>query len=293
MAADKLSFRDRVFALIQYPVPQHGLSRLWRYITRREWPWLKNRLIRLIVKRFDVDLSEARYAQATDYTNVNAFFTRGLKTRARPLDTAPDSCISPVDGRVSQAGAITAGRVFQAKGREFSTCELLGGDAALAEPFANGSFATLYLSPRDYHRVHMPLDGTLTRMIHIPGRLFSVNPATTAAVPRLFARNERVAMLFDTAAGVMALVMVGAMLVGSIETVWAGEITPPHGNRIRQWHYGDNSQPAVSLKRGEELGRFNMGSTVVLLFPNGGLNGLTELQAEASVRLGQRIGTLA
>lgn len=282
---------DRLAALAQYPLPQHGLSQLWRYITRREQPWLKNRLIRALINRYDIDLSEAADPDPAHYASLNAFFTRALRPDARPIDRAPDSCVSPVDGRGSQFGMINEGRIFQAKGREFDVRELLGGDTALAERFAGGSFATLYLAPRDYHRVHMPLDGTLERMIHIPGRLFSVNPATTRAVPRLFARNERVAMLFTTAAGPMAVVMVGAMLVGSIETVWAGEITPPHGKRIRDWRYDDGSEAAVTLERGDELGRFNMGSTVILLFARGAVEWTAGLGVDSRVLVGQRIGS--
>lgn len=284
---------DRIAALAQYPLPQHGLSRLWRYVTRREQPWLKNRLIHALISRYGIDLGEAEDPDPAHYASLNAFFTRALKTGVRPIDSAPDSCVSPVDGRGSQFGSINEGRIFQAKGREFDARELLGGDTALAECFAGGSFTTLYLAPRDYHRVHMPLDGTLERMIHIPGRLFSVNPATTRAVPRLFARNERVAMLFATPAGPMAVVMVGAMLVGSIETVWAGEITPPHGRRIRDWHYGDGGEPGVTLKRGDELGRFNMGSTVILLFARGAVEWAAGLGADSRVLVGQRIGTIS
>lgn len=291
MSAYKPNRYDRIAALAQYPLPQHGLSRLWHYITRREQPWLKNWLIHTLINRYDIDLSEAADPDPSRYASLNAFFTRALRTDARPIDSAPDSCVSPVDGRGSQFGIINEGRIFQAKGREFDTRELLGGDSALAERFAGGSFATLYLAPRDYHRVHMPLDGALERMIHIPGRLFSVNPATTRAVPRLFARNERVAMLFATPAGPMAVVMVGAMLVGSIETVWAGEITPPHGRRIREWHYGDGGESAVTLARGDELGRFNMGSTVILLFARDAVEWAPGLGADSRVLVGQRIAS--
>lgn len=292
MSAYKPNRYDRIAALAQYPLPQHGLSRLWRCITRREQRWLKNRLIRALVNRYGIDVSEAEHADPTRYASLNAFFTRALKAGVRPIDSDPDSCVSPVDGRGSQFGAIDEGRIFQAKGQDFDVRELLGGDTTLADRFAGGNFTTLYLAPRDYHRVHMPLDGTLERMIHIPGRLFSVNPATTRAVPRLFARNERVAMLFATPAGPMAVVMVGAMLVGSIETVWAGEITPPRGKRIREWGYGDGREPAVTLKRGDELGRFNMGSTVILLFARDAVEWTAGLGADSRVLVGQRIGKI-
>jgi phosphatidylserine decarboxylase len=284
---------ENVATLIQYALPQHGLSRLWRWVTRREETWIKNPIIRALDSRYGMNMAEAEEAEPTRYASVNAFFTRKLKPGARPLDSTPDTCVAPVDGCLSQCGAVSEGRVFQAKGREFSVTELLGGDAALAESFAGGRFATLYLAPRDYHRVHMPTDGTLERMIHIPGRLFSVNPMTTRAVPRLFARNERVAMIFDTNVGPMALVMVGAMLVGSIETVWAGEITPPRGRRIREWRYGETGEPAVALERGDEVGRFNMGSTVILLFPSGAVEWNSDLAPEARVEIGKRIATAA
>jgi phosphatidylserine decarboxylase len=291
MSAYKPNRSDRVVALAQYPLPQHALSRMWGRITRCQWPWLKDRLIRTLIQRYGIDAAEAENPDPAQYASLNAFFTRALRAGARPID-ASAGCVSPVDGRASQFGAIERGRIFQAKGREFDTRELLGGNASLAERFSGGRFATLYLAPRDYHRVHMPLDGTLERTIHIPGRLFSVNPATTRAVPRLFARNERVVMLFRTRVGPMAVVMVGAMLVGSIETVWAGEVTPPRGKQIRDWHYGGDDEPAVTLQRGDELGRFNMGSTVILLFSRNALEWKAGLGADSRVLVGQPIGEL-
>lgn len=281
------SLADRLKAALQYPLPQHAISRVTHWLTRIEHPGFKNWFIRRFVQHFGVDMREAAEPDPTAYPNFNAFFTRALRTGARPLAEEKSTVACPVDGRVSQAGAIQAGRIFQAKGQDFSASELLGGDAGLAAAFAGGIFATLYLSPRDYHRIHMPLEGSLRQMRHVPGRLFSVNPPTTRAVPRLFARNERVAAVFDTVAGPMAVVMVGALNVGSIETVWAGEITPPRGRALRDWRYPDNE---VVLKKGAELGRFNMGSTVILLFGAGRVCWEPTLIADATLRMGQRIG---
>lgn len=249
----------------------------------------KNWMIRVFIRHFDVDLSAAAVSDATAYPTFNAFFTRALRVGARPVTAEPKAIACPVDGTLSQLGKAADERVIQAKGRIFSLTELLGGDAVLAGKFSAGAFATLYLSPRDYHRVHMPVDGTLRRMLHVPGRLFSVNPATTRTVPGLFARNERVATIFDTAAGLMAVVMVGALNVGSIETVWAGEITPPRGYVLRSWDYLDNP---LALAKGAEVGRFNMGSTVIVLFPAGHANWEIGLAPGNAVRMGQRIGSL-
>ena len=272
----------------QYPLPQHAVSRFTHWLTRRERPGLKNWMIRAFIRRFDVDMSEAAQPDPGSYPTFNAFFTRALRTGARRVAAEPDAIACPADGTLSQRGDIAAGVVFQAKGRNFSTHELLGGDPTLAAHFHGGTFATLYLSPKDYHRVHMPFDGTLRRMLHVPGRLFSVNPRTTRAVPRLFARNERVAMIFDTVAGPMALVMVGALNVGSIETVWAGEITPPRGYVLRSWDYLDDK---LTFAKGAELGRFNMGSTVILLFTLGKVRWESSLIPDSAVRMGRRIGT--
>ncbi|HEX6549692.1 MAG TPA: archaetidylserine decarboxylase, partial [Gammaproteobacteria bacterium] len=260
------SSADRLKAALQYPLPQHAISRAVHWLTRVRQPAFKNWITRRFIHRFGVDMSEAAQPDPDAYASFNAFFTRALRDGARPLANESDAVACPVDGTVSQAGVIAEGRIFQAKGQSFTATELLGNNAELAAQFNNGTFTTLYLSPRDYHRIHMPLAGTLRQMIHIPGRLFSVNPPTTRAVPRLFARNERVAAIFDTMAGPMAVIMVGALNVGSIETVWAGEVTPPRGRVIRNWHYEDRK---IALDKGAELGRFNMGSTVILLFAAG------------------------
>ena len=288
----EIRFIDRLLKVWpQYILPHHLLSRAMHFLARLQGGALSHAAIRFVVKSYGVDLAEAERENVQDYASFNDFFTRTLKSSARPLDDAPEAVVSPVDGTVSQAGEIHDGRVFQAKGREFTTAELLG-DEELAATFDNGEFATIYLSPRDYHRIHMPCDGTLLRMTHIPGRLFSVNPLTTRSVPRLFARNERVVTIFDTPFGRMAQVLVGAIFVSSIETVWAGEVTPPAGQYIRSWKYGPREAAGeVHLGKGDEMGRFNMGSTVILLFEPRAVK-LAESFLEAQkVQLGQRIAS--
>jgi phosphatidylserine decarboxylase len=282
----RLSIPQRLFVGLQYLLPQHLLSGLMFRLTRLRMGRLTQFAIRGFVRVFGVDLSEAQAAEPAAYPTFNAFFTRALREGARPLDPAPDTIVSPVDGVISQIGQIESGRIFQAKGQEFGCQELIGGDASLAGRFDGGAFATLYLSPRDYHRIHMPLDGRLRSTIHVPGRLFSVNPTTAAAVPRLFARNERVVCLFDTALGPMALVLVGAIFVGSIETVWSGRITPPRARKIIRVQAGDDFPP---LRRGAELGRFNMGSTVILLMPPGSICWTPGLTAGAMIRCGNAL----
>jgi phosphatidylserine decarboxylase len=244
--------------------------------------------IRGFVKAFDVDLSDAEVA-AEGYPSFNAFFTRALKPGVRPLDSDPSTLSSPVDGSISQIGKIRSGDLMQAKGQVFDLTTLLGGDAALAEPLLNGSFATLYLSPRDYHRVHMPMDGELTHCIHVPGRLFSVNTTTATRVPRLYARNERVVCMFDTEVGPMALVLVGAIFVGGIELNWHGEVTPPRAHQRRELPI---PTPPPRLQRGAELGRFNMGSTVILILPQHRSAWADDLRPGNSLRMGQRLGRL-
>jgi phosphatidylserine decarboxylase len=251
-------------ALPFYLLPHHLVSWLTYGLARASWPPLKNRLIDLYMRVQPVNLAEAEISDPHAYPTLNAFFTRALHREARPLAPGEDTAVCPVDGRVSQAGVINGGRVFQAKGREYSLLELVGGDGRLAQPFTNGRFATLYLSPRDYHRIHMPLGGRLTDMIYVPGRLFSVAPYTVDTIPRLFARNERVVCRFETAHGPMVMVLVGAINVSAIDTVWHGPVTPPSRGRIEHWRY-DESMP-VELSRGAEMGRFNLGSTVIVLF---------------------------
>jgi len=281
---------DHLRAAVQAPLPHHALSRVVFRLTRCRARWVRRPLIHAVVKAYGVDLGEAAEPDPDRYPSFNAFFTRALAPGARPVADGTGEVACPVDGVVSQAGVARGGRVFQAKGRSFTVDELLGGVAERAEPFRGGAFATLYLSPRDYHRIHMPVDGRLVETVHVPGRLFSVDSRTTRAVPRLFARNERVAALFDTAVGPLAVVMVGALLVSAVETVWAGQVTPPRGRRVRRLP----PPPAgVELARGEELGRFNMGSTVILLFPPGIVRWRPGLVPEAEVRVGQAIGDLS
>lgn len=273
---------------LQYLLPHRLLSRLARAAARWRWrPW-KDGLIGLAVRRFEVDLSEAEQSDPRAYPHFNAFFTRALKAGARVPDPDPRALLMPADGRISQLGRIREGRIFQAKGREFSSAELLGEDAAAA-PYAGGSFATLYLSPRDYHRVHMPWSGTLIRTVHLPGRLFTVAPGAVARIPRLFARNERLVCHFETSFGPMCVVLVGALLVSGVETVWAGEQIPPYARRPlrRDWRGA-----GVNLSRFAEMGRFNYGSTVIVLLPAGAVELDPSLAAEDAVKVGQRLATL-
>lgn len=285
-----VSLSERLRNLPQYLLPQRLLTALTYRVTRVRAPWFKDALIRGFSRHFRVDLSEALEPNPRAYADFNAFFTRPLRPGARPLTSGERALCCPVDGAVSQAGTADADTLLQAKGRLFSLTALLGGDGQLAQPFQNGSFATLYLSPRDYHRIHMPLAGQLRTMLHIPGRLFSVSPLTTRVVPELFARNERVVTVFETVAGPMALVLVGAINVASIETVWAGAITPPLGTTVRRWDYPRSGEGAVQLARGAEMGRFNMGSTVIVLFGPGAVRWENEIRAGATLRMGRRLG---
>ncbi|HBH35932.1 MAG TPA: phosphatidylserine decarboxylase [Gammaproteobacteria bacterium] len=270
-------------------LPHHLLSAMMYAVTRCEWKLLKSRIIRWAIKHYDVDLSEAVIKDADLYPSFNAFFTRQLESSARPVAAGQSDIVSPVDGEVSQAALINQGRLIQAKGRDYSLLELLGGDEKLAALFEEGNFATIYLSPRDYHRIHMPLDGHLRKMTHVPGRLFSVSQYTTESVPNLFARNERVISLFDTDAGPMAMILVGAIFVGSMETVWDGIVTPVR-HRISSWEYAPQSAQQLTLHKGEEMGRFNMGSTVILLFPKDRVAWDESMTNGESLKMGERIG---
>lgn len=274
--------------LLQYALPHRLLSRLVMWATRLRIGFWKNFLIRQIASRFQVNWDEAAQRDLDAYPHFNAFFTRALKPGARIADADTTTLLMPADGHISQFGRIEDGRVFQAKGQSFTAAELLGDDAA-ATPFADGEFVTVYLSPRDYHRVHMPWAGTLRETVHVPGRLFSVAPFAVQAIPRLFARNERLVCHFDTDFGPMAVVMVGAMLVSGVETVWSGVDIPPYGNRIvrRDWRRKD-----ILLQRFDEMARFNMGSTVIVLVPPG-VHLLDSLRAEQAVQVGQALGRVA
>jgi len=272
--------------LLQHLLPHRFLSRLVMWATRvRLRPW-KNFLIRQISTRFKVNWEEASSADLADYPHFNAFFTRALKPDARLPDPASDSLLMPADGRISQLGRIEQGRIFQAKGQSFTAAELLGSDAAAA-PFDDGWFITVYLSPRDYHRAHMPWTGRLVETVHIPGRLFSVAPFAVNGIPRLFARNERLVCRFETDRGPMAVVMVGAMLVSGVETVWGGVEIPPYGSGIVR---RDLRARDITLQRFAEMARFNMGSTVIVCLPKQGFELDDGLFAENPVRVGQRLG---
>ncbi|WP_179540120.1 MULTISPECIES: archaetidylserine decarboxylase [Pseudomonas] len=284
-----MKMKERLFILSQYLTPHHLLSRLIGCAAECRAPWFKNRLITWFAKQYQVDMSEAQVEDPTAFEHFNAFFTRALKEGARPLDNLPGAVLCPADGAVSQLGRIEHGRVFQAKGHSYSVTELLGGDSERAAPFMGGDFATVYLSPKDYHRVHMPLAGTLKEMIYVPGRLFSVNQTTAENVPELFARNERVVCLFDTERGPMAVVLVGAMIVASIETVWAGLITPPK-RELKTVRYDEAARAPVSLEKGAELGRFKLGSTAIVLFGPEQVKWAEELAANSPVRMGQLLG---
>ena len=284
------AWRDRLATLPQYLIPQHLLSRSMHWLTRRHAGGLKNAVISRFIDGFGVDMQQALEPDARRYATFNEFFTRALRPQARPICEPAGSIASPVDGTVSQLGPIENGRLFQAKGHDFGLTDLLGGQAADATPFENGSFATLYLSPKDYHRIHIPLDARLQRMIYVPGRLFAVKPSTVRSVPGLFARNERVVCLFDSAAGPMALVLVGAIFVGSIETVWAGELTPARRRVAADWDYDGDNQ--TQFFKGDEIARFNMGSTAILLFAEGRADWATTLTPGTSVRMGEQIATI-
>jgi len=258
-------------------------------LTRCECKWLLKVLLPLFIRQFKVNMTEAKDPQWRNYDSFNKFFTRELSDDAREIATGKKIIASPVDGAVSQLGKINDDLIFQAKGHAYSLTQLLGDKEESAASFKDGQFNTIYLSPKDYHRIHMPMDGTLKEMIHVPGQLFSVNPTTVENVPALFARNERVVCLFDTAAGPMAMILVGAIFVASIETVWHGEVTPPTRKDIRNWKYDDKK---ITYRKGEEMGRFNMGSTVILLHANNAINWNEDLKSEDIVRLGEAIGKI-
>ena len=276
---------DRLAVLPQYLLPKKLVTQLAGRFASAELGGVTQAAISRFVAHYGVDMSEAAEPDITRYASFNDFFTRALRAGARPLADADYVC--PVDGAISQFGAIERDQIFQAKGHHYSTCALLAGDAALAAEFENGQFATIYLSPKDYHRVHMPCAGRLLRMVYVPGDLFSVNPTTVRGVPGLFARNERVVCVFDTARGPFVLVLVGATIVGSMATVWHGVVTPPRPGEIKRWDYAN--QP-VELAKGAEMGRFLLGSTVVLLWPKSTLKFNPDWTPGGAVRMGQMMG---
>lgn len=279
-----------LFILVQHLLPQHLLSRLIGKLAQCRVPWLKNLLITRFIRAYDVNMHDALHESVEYYENFNHFFTRPLKAGLRPLPVAENAVACPADGAISALGLIHEDSIFQAKSKAFSLSALLGGDAERAAAFRNGSFATVYLSPKDYHRVHMPVTGTLQEMIYVPGKLFSVNQTTAENIDGLFARNERVVCIFSTAAGPMAVVLVGAMIVAGIETVWAGHITPT-GKDQYVVSYQQQAEP-VQLQRGDELGRFKLGSTAIVLFAADMAQWEQELRSGSAVQLGQSMASL-
>lgn len=287
-AVEQASLLDYLKTWPLFLLPQHFLSAVIHRFMRIKQTGFKNLQIGQFIKLFKVDMSEAQQEDYTQFEDFNHFFTRQLKAGVRADNTADNELCCPVDGAISELGDIDNDQLIQAKGHYFSLKDLLGGDQSLTDTFHNGKFATIYLSPRDYHRIHMPIDGTLQQMIHVPGQLFGVNRASVKAIPRLFARNERVISIFATPAGTMALIQVGAIFVSSIETVWQGVVTPPRCKQIQHWDY----QHTETISKADEMGRFNMGSTVVLLFTEDAIEWDTELKPELPVQMGQRLGRL-
>jgi len=283
----KASFTDYLKSTPFYFLPHHLISAVVYKISRISWAPIKNKSLKIYLSLHEVNMSDATEENPFTYKTLNAFFTRELKPGARVFDNAENALLCPVDGTVSQAQAIENGRIFQAKGQDYSLLELVGGIDALANDFTSGSFSTIYLSPKDYHRIHMPCDGKLTDMVYIPGRLFSVAPHTVNTVPRLFARNERLVCRFETEHGPMIMVLVGAINVSAIDTVWAGTVTPPSKHKIIHTRY-DNVD--ISLKKAAEMGRFNLGSTVVLLM-NNNVTIVDDIKHNVSVKLGQKLAS--
>ena len=279
---------DKFAVLPQYLIPKQAITALAGKFANARAGSLTTNVIRWFIARYQVNMEEAANPDIRHYASFNEFFTRALRSDARPLAQADYIC--PVDGAISQFGAIERNQIFQAKGHSYSTAALLGGDRDLAAQFENGSFATIYLSPKDYHRIHMPCDGRLTRMIYVPGALFSVNPTTARGVPGLFARNERVVCVFETAHGPFVLTLVGATIVGSMATVWHGVVNPPRPGVIREWRYDEQN---IVLGKGEEMGRFLLGSTVVMLFPQDRLSFNPDWSPARSIRMGEAMGKIA
>ena len=275
----------RLPVLPQYALPKKALTRFAGRVAGHPGGARTAGLIRWFIRKYGVDMDEAADPNPAHYATFNDFFTRALRAGVRPI--AGTALVSPVDGAISQFGPIAEDQIFQAKGHRYSTCALVGGDQALARRFDNGHFATIYLSPRDYHRIHMPCDGVLRRMVYVPGDLFSVNPVTARGVPGLFARNERVVCVFDGPAGPFVLALVGATIVGSMATVWHGTVNPPRGTAVRSWDYPETGEGSVRLQKGEEMGRFMLGSTVVLLFPASPLTFVDGWAPAGAVRLGE------
>ncbi len=283
---------DKLKITLQYLLPKHLISRLVGFLAAAQLGPLSHALIKLFIKAYGINMAEAKHENASDYASFNEFFTRPLKDGIRPLVQDANIIAHPVDGAISQLGAIEGDLLIQAKGHHYSLQALLGGKAETADPYLNGQFACIYLAPKDYHRIHMPVTGTLREMIYVPGELFSVNPLTAANVPGLFARNERVVTIFDTEVGPMALVLVGATIVASIETVWAGTITPPTGKEVFRWQYPATGANAVTLEKGAEMGRFKLGSTVILAFAKDQIEFLAGQNPATVTRMGEAFASI-
>ena len=282
----KSRFLQQLKCLPQYLVPHHLLTRFMAYLANIKQPWLKNFGIKFFIRCYKVNMQEALIEDPKAYETFNLFFTRALKTTARPICDQINCIVSPADGTLSQFGLIDHEKLIQAKGHFFNLTDLLGGDQQLAKQFHNGFFATFYLSPKDYHRVHMPLTGQLKKMTYIPGKLFSVSRTATQIIPQLFSRNERLVCLFDTAAGPMVVIFIGAMIVGSIHTHWAGAVTPPHNKPTQSWEYHDTN---LIFKTGDELGHFQLGSSVIVIFGKDRVMSDEHLVADQSIKMGEKI----
>ena len=286
----KFTYWQRAKVAFQYIMPQLYLTQLAGWFAQQKWGAVTHFVIKAFAKKYNVDMSEAKKENFSDYESFNQFFIRELKDDARKINENPTALCLPADGRVSQIGHIDDERLLQAKGHFFSLSDLLAGDEELVNTFKNGEFATIYLSPRDYHRVHMPCDATLRKMIYVPGDLFSVNPFLAEHVPNLFARNERVICVFDTAFGPMVQILVGATITASMSTVWAGVINPPRTGEVKVWTYqGDNT---IKLTKGQEMGAFQLGSTVINLFPANSVTLAEHLEVDVPVRMGEILATM-
>lgn len=290
---EKNKLSDKIKIALQYAMPKHAISRVTGKLASAKMGWLTTRLISSFIKAYDINMSEAKLKNANDFATFNDFFTRELEQGARTIDTDSNALCYPVDGAISQQDDIIDGQLIQAKGFNYSLTSLLGGDARTSAPFQGGKFSCIYLAPKDYHRIHMPMAATLREMIYIPGELFSVNPLTAQNVPDLFARNERVVTIFDTEFGQLAMVLVGATIVASIETTWAGTITPPAGQDIFRWQYPASGVDSITFEKGDEMGRFKLGSTVVSAFAPGMLDNFAPQAGAGTVtRLGELYATL-
>lgn len=285
--SSKNSIRDKIKIALQYAMPKHAISRVVGKLAAAKMGWLTTKLISLFINAYNINMNEAKLKKASDFDTFNNFFTRELEENARTIDDDEHSICYPVDGAISQQGDIVDGQLIQAKGFNYSLTSLLGGNAETAAPFQGGKFSCIYLAPKDYHRIHMPMAATLREMIYVPGELFSVNPLTAQNVPDLFARNERVVTIFDTEFGGLAMVLVGATIVASIETSWAGTITPPAGKDIFRWHYPSEGADMITFSKGDEMGRFKLGSTVVSTFSP---NMLSEFSPNAGPGTTTRLG---